>query len=302
MNKEIAEFLAFLRHEKNASPHTLAAYERDLRQVAAYLKECEVRWDKASNVVLRGFLAELHEQKRKKTTIGRKLAALRSFYDFELRKKRIAENPAKILARPRQEKRVPSFLSEDETSELLDLPRSGKPLDLRDRAILELFYATGIRVSELVGVETGDIHFAERLVRVRGKGKKERIVPFGGKARQALEDYLRQGRPALAAGGEPPGRRGDGGEAFFLNYRGGRLTTRSVERMVRKCIRRTAVARKISPHSLRHSFASHLLGRGADLRVIQELLGHASLATTQKYTHVDLKQLLTVYRKSHPRS
>jgi integrase/recombinase XerC len=301
MNKEIAEFLAFLRHEKNASPHTLAAYERDLRQVAAYLKECEVRWDKASNVVLRGFLAELHEEKRKKTTIGRKLAALRSFYDFELRKKRITENPAKILARPRQEKRVPSFLSEDETSELLDLPRSGKPLDLRDRAILELFYATGIRVSELVGVETGDIHFAERLVRVRGKGKKERIVPFGGKARQALEDYRRHGRPALAAGGERPGCRG-GGEAFFLNYRGGRLTTRSVERMVRKCIRRTAVARKISPHSLRHSFASHLLGRGADLRVIQELLGHASLSTTQKYTHVDLKQLLTVYRKSHPRS
>jgi tyrosine recombinase XerC len=308
MNKEIADFLAFLRHEKNASPHTLAAYGRDLRQVAAYLKEREVRWDKASNVILRGFLAELHEKKRKKTTVGRKLAALRSFYDFELRRKRITENPAKILSRPRQEKRVPSFLSEDETTELLDLPRSEKPLDLRDRAILELFYATGIRVSELVGIEAADIHFAERLVRVRGKGKKERIVPFGGKARETLEDYRRRGRPALAAGGERPGRRGqpgcrgDAGEAFFLNYRGGRLTTRSVERMVRKCIRRTAVARKISPHSLRHSFASHLLGRGADLRVIQELLGHASLSTTQKYTHVDLKQLLSVYRKSHPRS
>jgi tyrosine recombinase XerC len=294
MNKEIAEFLAFLRYEKNASPHTLAAYERDLRQVAAYLKECEVRWDKASNVVLRGFLAELHEKKRKKTTIGRKLAALRSFYDFCLRKNWIAENPAKILATPRQEKRVPSFLSEDETSALLDLPRSEEPLDLRDKAILELFYATGIRVSELVGIETADLHFGERLVRVRGKGKKERIVPFGSKAREALEDYRRV-RPQLAEGG-------DGGEAFFLNYRGGRLTTRSVQRMVHKYIRRTAVSRKISPHSLRHSFASHLLGRGADLRVIQELLGHASLATTQKYTHVDLKHLLTVYRKSHPRS
>jgi tyrosine recombinase XerC len=294
MNKEIAEFLAFLKHEKNASPHTLAAYERDLRQVAAYLKEREVRWDKAGNVVLRGFLAELHEKKRKKTTIGRKLAAVRSFYDFALRKKRIAENPAKILSRPRQEKRVPSFLSEDETAQLLDLPRSSEPLDLRDKAILEFFYATGIRVSELVGIDTADIHFGERLVRVRGKGKKERIVPFGGKAREALEDY-RRARAALAEGG-------NGGEAFFLNYRGGRLTTRSVQRMVRKYIRRTAVARKISPHSLRHSFASHLLGRGADLRVIQELLGHASLATTQKYTHVDLKQLLTVYKKSHPRS
>jgi integrase/recombinase XerC len=294
MNKAIAEFLAFLQHEKNASPHTIAAYERDLKQVAAYLKEREIRWDKAGNVTLRGFLAELHEKKRQKTTIGRKLAALRSFYDFCLRKKYVAENPAKILSRPRLEKRVPSFLSEDETSQLLDLPRGGEPLDLRDRAILELFYATGIRVSELVGIETGDLHFGERLVRVRGKGKKERIVPFGGKALEALQDY-RRARAVLAAGG-------DGGEAFFLNYRGGRLTTRSVQRMVHKYIRQTAVARKISPHSLRHSFASHLLGRGADLRVIQELLGHASLATTQKYTHVDLKQLLGVYKKSHPRA
>ena len=294
MNREIAEFLDFLRHEKNASPHTVAGYGRDLRQVAAYLKEREIRWDKTGNVVLRGFLAELHEKKRKKTTIGRKLAALRSFYDFCVRKKWIAENPARILATPRQEKRVPSFLSEAETAELLDLPRSSAPLDLRDKAMLELFYATGIRVSELVGIETADIHFGERLVRVRGKGKKERIVPFGHKAREALEAY-RRARPELAAGAA-------GGEAFFLNYRGGRLTARSVQRMVRKYIRRTAVARRISPHSLRHSFASHLLGRGADLRVIQELLGHASLATTQKYTHVDLQQLLTVYKKSHPRS
>jgi len=294
MNKAIAEFLAFLRHEKNASPHTVAAYKRDLEQVAAYLKEREIRWDKAGNVVLRGFLAELHEKKRKKATIGRKLAALRSFFNFCVRRKYVTENPAKVLARPRQEKRVPSFLSEAETAALLDLPHGGRPIDLRDRAILELFYATGIRVSELVGIETADLHFGERLVRVRGKGKKERIVPFGGKAREALEDY-RGVRAGLAGGG-------GGGEAFFLNYRGGRLTTRSVQRMVRKYIRRTAVARRISPHSLRHSFASHLLGRGADLRVIQELLGHASLATTQKYTHVDLKQLLDVYRKSHPRS
>ncbi len=294
MNKEISEFLAFLKHEKNASPHTLAAYERDLLQVAAYLKERDVRWDKAGNVLLRGFLAELHEKKRKRSTIGRKLAALRSFYDFCVRKRWTSENPAKVLATPKQEKNVPSFLSEDEMTALLDLPRTGKPLDLRDRAMLELFYATGIRVSELVGIETGDLHFGERLVRVRGKGKKERIVPFGRKAREALEEYSRA-RPRLAdkAAAEA---------AFFLNYRGERLTSRSVQRMVRKRIRRTAVARKISPHSLRHSFASHLLGRGADLRVIQELLGHASLATTQKYTHVDLKQLLAVYNKSHPRS
>lgn len=296
MNKEIAEFLEYLRHEKNASPHTVAGYGRDLRQVEAYLKEREVRWDKAGNVVLRGFLAELHEKKRRKTTIGRKLAALRAFYGYWLRRKRIAENPAAILATPRQEKRVPSFLSEDEAAALLDLPRPKGPIGLRDRAILELFYAAGIRVSELVGVEAADLHFGERLVRVRGKGKKERLVPFGGKAREALEAYARA-RPVLAAKAGTAAT-----EAFFLNGRGGRLTARSVQRMVRASIRRTAVARRISPHSLRHSFASHLLGRGADLRVIQELLGHASLATTQKYTHVDLQQLLGVYKKSHPRS
>ncbi|HYA49236.1 MAG TPA: tyrosine recombinase XerC [Burkholderiales bacterium] len=294
MKKELAEFLAYLRHERNASPHTIAAYERDLRQLACYLEESGVRWNKAGNVVLRGFLATLHEKKRQRSTIGRKLAAMRSFYEFGLRKKWIAENPAKILATPRQEKKVPSFLSEEEAAALLDLPSTGKTVDLRDRAILELFYATGVRVSELVGVDLDDVHLDERLVRVRGKGKKERLVPFGRKAAEALQTYLRV-RPGLLE--RRPGER-----AVFVNYRGGRLTTRSVERMVRKAIHRTAVSRKISPHSLRHSFASHLLGRGADLRVIQELLGHASLATTQKYTHVDVRRLLEVYRKSHPRS
>jgi integrase/recombinase XerC len=294
MNKELSEFLAYLRHERNASPHTIASYERDLRQLAAYLDESGVRWNKAGNVVLRGFLAALHEKKQKKSTIGRKLAATRSFYEFCVRKKWILENPAKILATPKQDKRVPSFLSEEEAADLLDLPATGKPIDLRDRAILELFYATGIRVSELAGTDVDDIHLDERLVRVRGKGKKERLVPFGRMAAEALQAYFRV-RPGFLE--KRPGER-----AVFLNYRGERLTPRSVQRMVRARIRRTAVSRKISPHSLRHSFASHLLGRGADLRVIQELLGHSSLATTQKYTHVDLRQLLEVYRKSHPRS
>ena len=294
MNKELSEFLAYLRHERNASAHTIAAYERDLRQLAAYLGESGVRWNKAGNVVLRGFLATLHEKKLKRSTIGRKLAAMRAFYGFAVRKKWLAENPAKVLATPRQEKKVPSFLSEEEAAALLDLPASGKPVDARDRAVLELLYGTGVRVSELVGADLEDVHFEERLIRVRGKGKKERLVPFGRKAAEALQDYLRV-RPELV-GGRPEER------AIFVNYRGGRLTPRSVERMVRKAIGRTAVSRRISPHSLRHSFASHLLGRGADLRVIQELLGHASLATTQKYTHVDVRRLLEVYRKSHPRS
>ena len=294
MRKAIDEFLAHLRHERNASPHTIAAYGRDLGQLAAYLEETRAGWKAADNVVLRGFLARLQEARRKKTSIGRKLAAVRSFYDYAVRRKWIATNPARALATPRADKLVPSFLSEDEMTRFLDLPSSDRPLDLRDRALLELLYASGIRVGELVATDLGDVAFAERLVRVRGKGKKERLVPFGRSAAANLESWLRV-RSALA--GEPTGA-----NALFLNYRGGRLTSRSIERIVAKYIRRTAVLRHISPHSLRHSFASHLLGRGADLRTIQELLGHASLATTQKYTHMDLRQLLDVYKKAHPRS
>ncbi|TRZ90520.1 tyrosine recombinase XerC [bacterium] len=294
MRKPIEEFLAHLRHERNASAHTISSYGCDLGQLEAYLIEKKADWRSADNVVLRGFLARLYEKKRKKSTIGRKLAAIRSFYDFCLKRKWIGENPAKVLATPRQDKNVPSFLSEDEMAEFLDLPSSDEPLDLRDRAALELLYASGIRVGELVAIDLVDVGFDERLVRVKGKGKKERLVPFGRKAEVSLRTYLRA-RPDLL-------KERLGQNAFFLNYKGGRLTSRSVERIVRKYIRRTAVCRKISPHSLRHSFASHLLSRGADLRVIQELLGHASLATTQKYTHLDLKQLLDVYKKSHPRS
>jgi integrase/recombinase XerC len=189
---------------------------------------------------------------------------------------------------------VPSFLSEQEMAGFLEIPDSGRPLDLRDRAILELLYASGIRVSELVGINLEDAGLGERLIRVRGKGKKERLVPFGRAAADRLSAYL-AARPALVLD-----RAGE--TALFLNYQGRRITSRSVERIVDKYIRLTAVKRKISPHSLRHSFASHLLGRGADLRVIQELLGHESLATTQKYTHLNLGQLMDVYQKSHPRS
>lgn len=294
MKREISEFLEYLRHERNASVHTIAGYRRDLTQFADYMSEKEIPLRKADNIQIRGFMAHLHERKLKKSTLARKLAAVRSFYQFGVKKKWIAENPAKVVATPKQEKRVPSFLSEEEMASFLEVPASGKPLDLRDQAALEFLYATGIRVSELVGINLEDVNFAERLVRVRGKGKKERLVPFGRVADNRLSTYLKL-RPRLL--GENIGER-----ALFLNYQGGRITSRSVERIVDKYIRLTAVKRKISPHSLRHSFASHLLSRGADLRVIQELLGHESLATTQKYTHLDLGRLMDVYRKSHPRS
>ncbi len=294
MKKELGQFLDFLKHEKNASPHTIASYRGDLKQLAAYLKDKNIRLKKADNVVLRGFLATLYEKKDKKSTVARKLAAIRSFFQFCIRKGWLEDNPAKIVATPKQDKPVPSFLSEEEMEQFLDLPKTDRPLDLRDKATLELLYATGLRVSELVGINLEDMNFEERLIRVRGKGKKERLVPFGKIAQASLVSYIRA-RSLIHKGQIDD-------SALFVNYRGERITSRSVERIVDKNIRFSAQRRKISPHSLRHSFASHLLSRGADLRIIQELLGHESLATTQKYTHLDLKQLLDVYKKSHPRS
>lgn len=294
MKRELSEFLDYLRYERNASAHTISSYRRDLTQFSDYIGERGGSFRKVDNLQIRGFMARLHERRLKKSTTARKLAAIRSFFQFGVKKRWIADNPAKVVATPRQEKRVPSFLSEEEMTHLLEIPPSKKPLDLRDKAILELLYASGIRVSELVGINLEDVNLGDRLVRVRGKGKKERLVPFGRMAGERLAAYLKV-RPGLVE--DRVGEKG-----LFLNYQGRRITPRSVERMVDKYIHRTAVKRKISPHSLRHSFATHLLSRGADLRVIQELLGHESLATTQKYTHLDLGRLMDVYRKSHPRS
>jgi integrase/recombinase XerC len=294
MLKKIDAFIDHLRFERNASPHTLDAYRRNLLQFYDHMQETGVPFSRIDNMVIRSYLARLYHKEEKKSTIARKLAALRSFFQFCMQKKWLKDNPAKVVATPKQDKPVPSFLSEEEMASLLDVPDTRKPLDLRDKALLEMLYATGLRVSELVGLDLEDVNFEERLLRVRGKGKKERLVPYGRAAEDSLHAYFRV-RPSLARG-----RIGD--TAVFLNYRGERLSTRSVQRVVRACIRQTALKRRISPHSLRHSFASHLLSRGADLRSIQELLGHASLATTQKYTHLDLGHLLDVYKKSHPRS
>lgn len=294
MRRELSDFLDYLRYERNASVHTVSSYGRDLNQFIDYISERGGSLRKVDNVQIRGFMAQLHERKLKKSSAARKLAAIRSFFQFGVKKKWVAANPAKAVSSPKQEKRVPSFLSEEEMAGFLDVPPTEKPLHLRDRAILELLYASGIRVSELVGINLEDANLGERLIRVLGKGKKERLIPFGRMAAERLSVYLRA-RPDLV-------QDGIGEKALFLNYQGRRISSRSVERIVDKYIRLTAVKRKISPHSLRHSFASHLLSRGADLRVIQELLGHESLATTQKYTHLNLGQLMDVYRKSHPRS
>ncbi len=294
MKTELEEFLAYLRHERNASPHTISSYRIDLTQLARYLESRKIKLKAVDNVGLRGFLAELHQQKKSKSSAARKLSAIRSFFQFCLKKGWLEDNPARAVATPKIDKHVPGFLSEDEMEKFLELPKEDDVLAIRDKAILELFYGTGIRLSELVGINLEDISLAEKMLRVRGKGKKERLVPFGRKAAESLTLYMRSRMTILKKRLEE--------KALFLNYQGTRMTARSVERMMVKYIRRTAIRRKISPHSLRHSFASHLLSRGADLRVIQELLGHESLATTQKYTHLDLKQLLDVYRKSHPRA
>jgi len=294
MKQKIEDYLEHLRYERNASLHTIDAYRRDLLQFRVFLESRHIRFSQINNVVIRSFLAELYAKAEKKSTIARKLAAIRSFFQYCVGRKWLEDNPAKVVATPKQERHVPSFLSEEEMVALLELPPGDKPLEVRDKALLELLYATGIRVSELVGLNLDDISFEERLIRVRGKGKKERLVPFGKIASQSLQFYL-QRRNLINQGRVDE-------TAVFLNYRGNRLSPRSVQRTVQRYLRQTALKRNISPHSLRHSFASHLLSRGADLRAIQELLGHESLATTQKYTHLDLKQLLQVYKKSHPRS
>ena len=293
MRKELDEFLAYLKHERNASIHTISSYRIDLTQLADHLDARKIRLPQVDNVVLRGFLAELYRRNLSKTSAARKLAAIRSFFKYCVRRRWVDENPAKVVATPRLDQHMPGFLSEEEMRKLLEMPAAGNALGLRDRAIFEVFYATGIRVSELVGIGLEDLSFEERMIRVKGKGKKERLVPFGRKAEASVRAYL-------GARHEFPLRLGE--TSLFLNYRGTRLSTRSVQRLTAKYLRQAALSRKLSPHALRHSFATHLLGRGADLRVIQELLGHESLATTQKYTHIDVAQLLEIYRKSHPRA
>jgi integrase/recombinase XerC len=293
MRKELGEFLAYLTHERNASPHTISSYRIDLTQLAEFLEARKVRLAEVDNVVLRGFLVELYRRKLTKTSAARKLAAVRSFFQFCVRRRWLEDNPAKVVATPRLDQHVPGFLSEGEMLKLLDIPPEDDALGVRDRAILEIFYATGIRLSELVGIGLADVSFEERMIRVKGKGKKERLVPFGRKAEESLAAYVRVRH-------ELPLRLGE--TSLFLNYRGTRLSPRSVQRLVAKYLRQAALRKSLSPHALRHSFATHLLGRGADLRVIQELLGHESLATTQKYTHMDVAQLREIYRKSHPRA
>ena len=328
MKDALAEFLEHLRLNENASQHTVRAYESDLSQFLVFLAargsrtRAQLTVADVDHLSIREFLGDLHRRGNTRSSAARKLAAIRTFSRYLRREGILDGDPAALVGTPKREQRLPAHLGEAEMSALLDMPDGSQPLGRRDRAILELFYASGLRLSELVGLDLGDVNLNGRMVRVLGKGGKERIVPFNHSTEQALRAWLRdreafvaadtgaraasrqprtaardlrgasrQPRPARAS--KPP---------LFLNYQGGRLSTRSVDRLVRKYVAACSTRFGISPHALRHSFATHLLERGADLRAIQELLGHARLSTTQRYTHLNAAQLLETYRKAHPKA
>jgi integrase/recombinase XerC len=332
MTAHLKAFLQHLALNRNASAHTVRAYDSDLSQFIAHaaagagVKVRDLTPRQLDRLALRGFLGDLHRQGLARATAARKLAAARTFLRYLRREGEIDDDPGALVATPKRDVRMPAHLSEDEMSALIDAPAGDTALVRRDRAILELFYASGLRLSELAGLDVDDVNLSAKMVRVLGKGGKERIVPFNASAAKAMRAYLQE-RDALVRGREGRdgqdrqdgrARKGAGrsvpsrpsrlsshsrqADPMFVNYRGGRLTTRSVDRLVRRYVAASSARLGISPHALRHSFATHLLQRGADLRVIQELLGHARLSTTQRYTHVNAAQLLEVYRKSHPRA
>jgi integrase/recombinase XerC len=334
MIEAIENYLGYLRAVRNSSPHTIANYGKDLAQFVLYLSPPGVRPPALTGVthhMIREFVAHLHDQKLQKSSIARKLASLRSFFKYCVRESLLKESPARLVPTPKLPKRIPSVLSAEEMniflnqlspvqsaargapreSNLSSLPSqnetrpSGLSEDLllrRDRALLELLYAAGLRVSELTGLNLSDIDQRERVLRVRGKGNKERIVPYGSKAQEALDKYwpLREELLLQTAISRASRRSAPHVAAVFLNYSGRRLTQRSVGRIVKKYVRLVNANWDVHPHSLRHAFATHLLADGADLRAIQELLGHQSLSTTQKYTHASIRQLMDIYDKSHP--
>ncbi len=310
--QEIQKFAMHLASERRGSAHTSRAYLKDLAQYAAYLAEKGVPLVPSSPSAVRGFLARASAGCGA-VSLGRKLSALRSFYRFLVREGLSPSNPARAVASPRLPKKLPQVLAEDEVAALVEAPgravhegvgpaaASGgraPALLLRDRAFLELLYGSGLRVSELTSLDLGDVDLGQGLVRVLGKRRNERVVPIGSQGRQALRRWLDEGRPALAAG--PACARAP--RALFLNHRGGRLTARSVARRLDRAVIASGLPRHVHPHVLRHCFATHLLGNGADLRAIQEMLGHASLSTTQRYTHLDWKRLAEVYDRAHPRA
>jgi len=294
---EIGDFLDYLTYERNVSGNTVTAYRNDLESFTGFLcndyftmarDQLDLR--RVDHLAVRAYLAHLARRKLSRSSIARHLSAMRSFFKYLMREAVVDSNPARTVATPKREKHLPSVMQPSDVALLIEQPDTSTPLGLRDRAFLELLYASGLRIAELVGIDIDDVELRARLVKVRGKGAKERIVPFGSKAEEAIRAWL--------AARDTPAEE----EALFVNYRGERITARSVRRLFDGYVRDAALRAGISPHTMRHSFATHLLNAGADLRTIQELLGHASLSTTQRYTHLNDWELMKVYRKAHPRA
>ncbi len=304
MENNIRDFAVYLEIERNLSRHTQKGYLADIRQFYAYLEANDKRTGQAGaasgaidQIIVRGFMRSLYLGKLKKVTMARKLASLRAFFKYLLREGRIKVNPADLVQTPTPEKHIPSLLSVDEILAVLNVPSTEELSSLREKAIMELFYSAGIRLSELAGLNMEDINFPQGLIKIRGKGRKERIIPVGGPALAAIQKYLPKRAELLGKCGNR-----DVDSPVFINCRGRRLTARSVARAVDRLVAESAINRKISPHALRHSFATHMMDAGADLRSIQELLGHESLSTTQKYTAVSIGRLMEVYDQAHPRA
>jgi integrase/recombinase XerC len=311
MTSQLRAFLEYLRLNRNASAHTSAAYESDVSQFlgfAAQFRTLPLDALEPSHLdlgTIRAFMADLYRQGHARTSVARKLSALRAFGRFLKREGWIESDPAALAVAPKREQKIPAHLSVDEMSRLLEMPDVSTALGRRDRAILELFYASGLRLSELVGLDLDEVNLRARMVRVMGKGAKERLVPFNGTTEQSIRTWLADRASMRAQSPEPKAkspRPRVQSDPLFVNFRGARLTGRSVQRLVARYVAACSTRFGISPHALRHSFATHLLERGADLRAIQELLGHVQLSTTQRYTHVNSAQLLDVYRKAHPRA
>ncbi len=286
MKKHIEHFITYLKAEEGVSHHTIRAYSGDLSEFSKFMDKKPRDIDYLD---IRSFLVSLHHRKLKKTSISRKLATIRAFFKFMHREGYVKQNPAKLVSSPKLPKDLPNFLDIDETFSLMDSPQGDTFKPTRDKAILELLYSSGVRVSELTSLNMSDLNMKDYLIRVRGKGRKERIVPIGSKAMDAIQNYLPE-RISIKKRTT----------ALFLNNRGGRLTERSVRRILLQYSRMINLKGNLTPHTLRHTFATHLLHEGADLRSIQELLGHSSLSTTQKYTHVDIGHLTEVYDNAHP--
>jgi integrase/recombinase XerC len=303
LKEEIRAFVAFLKLNRNASPHTVRAYDTDLMQfldfVAAQkrVKPSEVPVDALHADALRDFLGDLHKRGLSRSSSARRLAALRTFARNLVREGKLPDDPTQLVGTPRREKTLPAHLGHEEIDQLLAAPDASTVAGRRDRAILELFYASGLRLSELADLDLESANLSARMVRVRGKGGKERIIPFNKTCAEALRVMVSDAQ-ALRQKAEGKRQR----NPLFLSLRGARLTTRSIDRIVRRYVKEAAIKTGISPHALRHTFATHLLQAGADLRSIQELLGHAELGTTQRYTHLDMGRVMEVYRQAHPRA